>query len=88
MTGESKNVMIKATKIWIQTLHGLKSSRTVEKRTKKHLFIKPSSSFQQPYDKKKFHAQAHQSVHQMRRLNIRDSTLTKSRALFPGTHDV
>lgn len=69
MTGEMENVMTRATKIGIRILHGLKSSRTVEKRTKYNLFIKPSSSFHQPYDKKKFHAQAHQSVHQMRQLN-------------------
>lgn len=45
MTGESENIITRATKIAIQTLHGLKSSRTVKKRTKFNLFIKPSSSF-------------------------------------------
>lgn len=69
MTEESENVMTRATKLGIQTLQGLKSSRTVEERTKYPLLIKLSSSFQQPYDKKKFHAQAHQLVHQMRELN-------------------
>lgn len=61
--------MTRATKMGIQTLQGLKSSRTVEERTKYPSFIKQSSSFQQSYDKKKFHAQAHQSVHQMRKPN-------------------
>ena len=70
MTRESENVMTRAKKIVIQTLWGLKSSRTAEERIKYPSFIKSSCNFQQPYDKKKSHAQAHQSVHQMRQLNI------------------